>query len=144
MEFENKVEWGIDLNSEHEKYLCGVIFGRPTVVYNYPAGIKSFYMRENEGCQEGRQTVASFDILAPEVGEIVGGSQREERLEVLERKILGLGMKLENYWWYLDLRRYGTVPHGGFGLGFERLVMMCTGVDNIREIVPFPRYPGNA
>lgn len=104
----------MDLASEHERYLCEHIFNRPTIIYNYPKGIKAFYMRDNE---DGK-TVAAFDILAPKVGEIVGGSQREERLEILEGKIEALGLPKENYWWYLDLRRHGTVPHGGFGLGF--------------------------
>ena len=130
----------MDLASEHERYLCEHIFHRPTIIYNYPKGIKAFYMRDNE---DGK-TVAAFDILAPEVGEIVGGSQREERLEVLEAKIEALGLPKENYWWYLELRRFGTVPHGGFGLGFERMVMMVAGVENIKDVSCFPRTPGNA
>lgn len=138
--FENEVFWGVDLASEHERYLCDHVFHRPVIVYNYPSSIKAFYMRENED----QKTVASFDILAPEVGEIVGGSQREERLEVLEAKLDKLGLPKENYWWYLELRKFGTVPHGGFGLGFERLVMMATGIENIRDVACFPRTPGNA
>lgn len=126
--------------SEHEKYLCDHIFHKPVIVYNYPSKIKAFYMRENED----QKTVAAFDILAPEVGEIVGGSQREERLEVLEAKLDKLGLPKEDYWWYLELRKFGTVPHSGFGLGFERLVMMATGIENIRDVACFPRTPGNA
>ena len=140
MVFENDVSWGIDLNSEHERYLCDHVYHKPVIIYNYPKAIKAFYMRENE---DGK-TVGAFDILAPEVGEIVGGSAREERLELLEKRIADAGLPKENYWWYLDLRRYGTVPHCGFGLGFERLVMMCTGIENIRDVSCFPRTPGNA
>jgi asparaginyl-tRNA synthetase len=112
------------LASEHERYLCDHVFHKPVILYNYPKNIKAFYMRQNT---DGK-TVASFDILAPEVGEIVGGSQREERLEILEARIEELKLVKEDYWWYLDLRKHGTVPHGGFGLGFERLVMMTTGI----------------
>lgn len=130
----------MDLASEHQRYLCEHVFHRPVIIYNYPQAIKAFYMRANEDSK----TVAAFDILAPEVGEIVGGSQREERLEVLEEKIKGLGLPIENYWWYLELRKYGSIPHGGFGLGFERLVMMVAGIQNIRDVACFPRTPGNA
>ncbi len=135
--FEFKAAWGEDLQSEHERYLAEKIFNGPVIVMNYPKEIKAFYMREND---DGK-TVAAMDVLLPEVGEIIGGSQREERLDVLERKITAMGMPLENYWWYLDLRRFGSVPHSGFGLGFERMVRFCTGMANIRDVIPFPRAP---
>ena len=135
--FEFKAAWGEDLQSEHERYLAEKIFNGPVIVMNYPKEIKAFYMRENE---DGK-TVAAMDVLLPEVGEIIGGSQREERLDVLEAKIKAMGMPLENYWWYLDLRRFGSVPHSGFGLGFERMVRFCTGMANIRDVIPFPRAP---
>jgi asparaginyl-tRNA synthetase len=138
--FQYPVEWGIDLQSEHERYLAEELFKKPTIVTNYPKGIKAFYMRLNED----DQTVAAMDILAPKIGEIIGGSQREERLEVLEGRILAQGMNPEDLWWYLDLRRFGSVPHAGFGLGFERLVQFMTGMANIRDIIPFPRTPQNA
>ena len=138
--FENEVFWGCDLASEHERYLAEEVFRRPTIVYDYPKEIKAFYMRLND---DGR-TVAAMDILVPRVGELIGGSVREERLEVLEAKIADGGLEPEDYAWYVDLRRYGTVPHAGFGLGFERLIMFCTGVDNIRDVIPFPRWQGNA
>jgi asparaginyl-tRNA synthetase len=135
--FEFPVEFGADLQTEHERFLCEEHFKKPVIVYDYPRGIKAFYMRLND---DGR-TVAAMDLLAPRVGELVGGSQREERLDVLSRRIEEAGMKPENYWWYLDIRRYGTVPHAGFGLGFERFLMMATGVTNIRDVIPFPRTP---
>jgi asparaginyl-tRNA synthetase len=135
--FEYPVSWGLDLQSEHERYLAEDLFKKPTIVTDYPVGIKAFYMRLNEG----EKTVAAMDILAPKIGEIVGGSQREERLDVLERRIKAQGLDIENYWWYMDLRRYGTVPHAGFGLGFERLVQFMTGMGNIRDVIPFPRAP---
>lgn len=138
--FENKVEWGIDLASEHERYLTEVIFKKPVIVYNYPKGIKAFYMRLNDD----NETVAAMDLLVPKVGELVGGSQREERLDVLMKRITEAGLPLEPYEWYLDLRRYGTVKHCGFGLGFERMILFATGLDNIRDVIPFPRYPGRA
>jgi asparaginyl-tRNA synthetase len=138
--FQYPVEWGIDLQSEHERYLAEELFKKPTIVTNYPKGIKAFYMRLNED----DQTVAAMDILAPKIGEIIGGSQREERLDVLESRILAQGMNPEDLWWYLDLRRFGSVPHAGFGLGFERLVQFMTGMANIRDIIPFPRTPQNA
>ncbi|XP_043706888.1 asparagine--tRNA ligase, cytoplasmic 1-like [Telopea speciosissima] len=138
--FDNKVEWGIDLASEHERYLSEIIFKKPVIVYNYPKGIKAFYMRLNEDMK----TVAAMDVLVPKVGELVGGSQREERYEVIEKRILEAGLPLEPYDWYLDMRRYGTVKHCGFGLGFERMVLFATGIDNIRDVIPFPRYPGRA
>ncbi len=137
--FEYPVEWGIDLQSEHERYLAEVLFKKPTIVTHYPTHIKAFYMR----LDEGEKTVAAMDILAPKIGEIIGGSQREERLDVLERRIQAVGLNPEDYWWYLDLRRYGTVPHAGFGLGFERLVQFMTGMANIRDVIPFPRTPLN-
>lgn len=127
--------WGADLQSEHERYLSEELVGRPVVVRDYPKDIKAFYMRGNA---DGR-TVAAMDVLAPGIGEIIGGSQREERLDVLDARIAEMGLPVENYWWYRDLRKYGTVPHAGFGLGFERAIMYATGVDNIREVIPFPR-----
>lgn len=135
--FEYPVSWGLDLQSEHERYLAEEVFKKPTILTDYPVEIKAFYMRLNE---DGK-TVAAMDILAPKIGEIIGGSQREERLEVLEQRILAQGLELKDYWWYLDLRRYGTVPHAGFGLGFERLVQFMTGMANIRDVIPFPRAP---
>ncbi|KFI69347.1 asparagine--tRNA ligase [Bifidobacterium magnum] len=138
--FEYPVKWGIDLQTEHERYLTEQHFGRPTFVTDYPAGIKAFYMRMNE---DGK-TVAAVDCLVPGIGEIIGGSQREERLDVLEERIDQLGMDKDQYRYYCDLRRYGTVEHAGFGLGFERLVMYLTGVDNIRDVLPHPRTVGHA
>jgi len=138
--FEFPVEWGTDLQSEHERFLTEEVFKCPLVVTDYPAKIKPFYMRVND---DGK-TVAAMDILVPGIGEIVGGSQREERYEVLESRMVEAGIDLEEYSWYLDLRRYGTVPHSGFGLGFERLVQFVTGMKNIREVIPFPRTPGSA
>lgn len=135
--FEFPVEWGIDLQSEHERYLAEELFKKPLIVTDYPTGIKAFYMRLNEG----EDTVAAMDVLAPKVGEIIGGSQREERLEVLERRLAAAGLPAADYWWYLDLRRYGSVEHAGFGLGFERLVQFMTGMGNIRDVIPFPRTP---
>ncbi|WP_017315943.1 asparagine--tRNA ligase [Mastigocladopsis repens] len=140
VKFEYPVSWGLDLQSEHERYLCEQLFKKPVIVSNYPAQIKAFYMR----LDDDEKTVAAMDILAPKIGEIIGGSQREERLDVLERRILAQGMKPEDLWWYLDLRRFGTVPHAGFGLGFERLVQFMTGMGNIRDVIPFPRTPENA
>jgi asparaginyl-tRNA synthetase len=138
--FEFPVEWGSDLQSEHERHLTEVIFGKPVVVTDYPKDIKAFYMRRND---DGR-TVAAMDVLVPGVGEIVGGSQREERHDVLLESIKEKGLPLEEYWWYLDLRRFGTVPHAGFGLGFGRIVQFATGMHNIRDIIPFPRAPNSA
>lgn len=137
--FEYPVEWGIDLQSEHERYIAEEYVGRPTVVMNYPKDIKAFYMRMND---DGK-TVAAMDVLAPGIGEIIGGSQREERLDVLDKRIEEMGLPAEHYWWYRDLRRYGTVPHAGFGLGFDRCVSYVTGVQNIRDVIPFPRVPNN-
>jgi asparaginyl-tRNA synthetase len=138
--FEYPVSWGTNLQSEHERFLTEEHFKSPVTVYNYPKGIKPFYMRLND---DGR-TVTAMDVLVPGIGEIVGGSQREERYEVLERRMLAAGLDLDTYRWYLDLRRYGSVPHAGFGVGFERLVQFVTGLANIRETIPFPRTPGHA
>jgi asparaginyl-tRNA synthetase len=138
--FEFPVGWGMDLQSEHERYLTEQLVGRPVVVLNYPKQIKAFYMRVND---DGR-TVAAMDVLAPGIGEIVGGSQREERLDVLDARMAELGLDPAPYWWYRDLRRYGTVPHAGFGLGFERTLLYATGMANIRDVIPFPRTPRNA
>jgi len=138
--FEFPVKWGIDLQSEHERYLTETLVGRPVVVMNYPKSIKAFYMRLND---DGR-TVAAMDVLAPGIGEIIGGSQREERLDVLDARLDEMGLSKEQYAWYRDLRRYGTVPHAGFGLGFERTIVYATGMANIRDVIPFPRTPGNA
>lgn len=138
--FEYPVSWGLDLQSEHERYLAEELFKKPVIVTDYPTQIKAFYMR----LSDDDKTVRAMDVLAPKVGEIIGGSQREERLEVLEQRIQRQGLNLEDYWWYLDLRRYGTVPHAGFGLGFERLVQFMTGMTNIRDVIPFPRAPLSA
>jgi asparaginyl-tRNA synthetase len=138
--FEFPVAWGSDLQSEHERYLTEELVGRPIVVMNYPKEIKAFYMRAND---DGR-TVAAMDVLAPGIGEIIGGSQREERLDVLDARIDELGLNRDDYWWYRDLRKYGTVPHAGFGLGFERTIVYATGMANIRDVIPFPRTPRNA
>ncbi|MFO1350074.1 MAG: asparagine--tRNA ligase [Gammaproteobacteria bacterium] len=138
--FEFPVRWGLDLQSEHERYLTEDHLGRPLVVINYPKEIKSFYMRLND---DGK-TVAAMDVLAPGIGEIIGGSQREERLDVLDQRMAELGLNPAAYGWYRDLRRYGTVPHAGFGLGFERTVSYVTGMSNVRDVIPFPRTPKNA
>ncbi|KXG36232.1 asparagine--tRNA ligase, chloroplastic/mitochondrial [Sorghum bicolor] len=140
-EFEFPVKWGLDLQSEHERYITEVALGgRPVIIRDYPKEIKAFYMRENN---DGK-TVAAMDLLVPRVGELIGGSQREERLDYLEARLDEQNLNKESYWWYLDLRRYGSVPHAGFGLGFERLVQFATGIDNIRDAIPFPRVPGSA
>ncbi|MDC3275166.1 asparagine--tRNA ligase, partial [Flavobacteriaceae bacterium] len=133
-------EWGVDLQSEHERFLVEKHFKCPVILFDYPANIKAFYMRLNE---DGK-TVRAMDILFPGIGEIVGGSQREERLEVLKEKMAALDIPEEELWWYLDLRTYGTAVHSGFGLGFERLVMFATGMSNIRDVIPYPRTPQNA
>ncbi|MBE9166022.1 asparagine--tRNA ligase [Pleurocapsales cyanobacterium LEGE 06147] len=138
--FEFPVEWGVDLQSEHERYLAEELFKKPVIVTHYPKKIKAFYMRLNDD----DKTVAAMDVLVPKVGEIIGGSQREERLDVLEKRIQELNLDAEALWWYLDLRRYGTVPHAGFGLGFERVIQFMTGMGNIRDVIPFPRTPLNA
>lgn len=136
--FEFPVSWGIDLQTEHEQYICQH-FGCPTFVTDYPKDIKAFYMRMNED----NKTVAAMDLLVPGVGELIGGSQREERLDILDKRIDELGLEKEDYWWYRDTRRFGTVPHAGFGLGFERMIMYMTGMSNIRDVIPFPRTPKN-
>ncbi len=138
--FEFPVSWGIDMQAEHERFLCEELAGRPVIVTNYPKTIKPFYMRLDD---DGK-TVAAMDVLVPGIGELVGGSQREERLDVLKAGMEKAGLDLDEYSWYLDLRRYGSVPHSGFGLGFERLVQFVTGMANIRDVIPFPRTPGNA
>ncbi len=134
------MKWGIDLQSEHERYLTERHVGKPVIVVNYPKAIKAFYMRLNDD----DRTVAAMDVLAPGIGEIIGGSQREERLDVLDARMAEAGLDRERYGWYRDLRRYGTVPHAGFGLGFERTVAYVTGLSNVRDAIPFPRTPGNA
>ncbi|MFC3031330.1 asparagine--tRNA ligase [Pseudoalteromonas fenneropenaei] len=139
-QFEFAVEWGVDLQSEHERYLAEEHFKAPVVIKNYPRDIKAFYMRQNE---DGK-TVAAMDVVAPGIGEIIGGSQREERLDVLDQRLEEMGLNKEDYWWYRDLRRYGTVPHAGFGLGFERLVAYVTGMGNVRDVIAFPRTKGTA
>ena len=138
-EFTYPVAFGVDLQTEHERYLAEEHFQRPVIVYNYPKEIKAFYMRAND---DG-ETVAAMDVLVPRIGELIGGSQREERLDRLEARIAELGQNPEDYWWYLDLRRFGSAPHAGFGMGFERLLMMLTGITNIRDVIPFPRTPGS-
>jgi asparaginyl-tRNA synthetase len=138
--FEFPVEWGIDLQSEHERCLTEKYAKKPVIVMNYPKDIKAFYMRVND---EGR-TVAAMDVLAPGIGEIIGGSQREERLDVLDARMAERGIDREHYTWYRDLRRYGTVPQAGFGLGFERTLAYVTGLANVPDAIPFPRTPGNA
>jgi asparaginyl-tRNA synthetase len=139
-EFEFPVSWGVALQAEHERYLCEEYAGRPVVVIDYPKEIKAFYMRLNDD----ERTVAAMDVLAPGIGEIIGGSQREERLDVLDSRIRETGLDPSVYWWYRDLRRYGTVPHAGFGLGFDRAIAYATGMANIRDVIPFPRTPGSA
>lgn len=138
--FEFPVEWGCDLQSEHERYLAEEVFKKPVILTNYPKEIKAFYMRADEG----GKTVSAMDVLVPKIGELIGGSQREERLDYLQRKMEEARLPQEDYWWYLELRKYGGVPHSGFGVGFERLVLFATGMDNIRDVIPFPRYPGHA
>ncbi len=133
-------EWGVDLQSEHERYLVEKHFKKPVILYNYPAAIKSFYMRQNE---DGK-TVAAMDVLFPGIGEIIGGSQREERYDRIIKRIKELKLPEKDLWWYLELRKFGSAPHSGFGLGFERLMQFVTGMTNIRDVIPFPRYPGNA
>eukprot|EP00929_Paragymnodinium_shiwhaense_P032473 TRINITY_DN17992_c0_g1_i1.p1 TRINITY_DN17992_c0_g1~~TRINITY_DN17992_c0_g1_i1.p1 ORF type:complete len:674 (-),score=183.27 TRINITY_DN17992_c0_g1_i1:151-2172(-) len=138
--FQEPVEWGMDLASEHERWLVEKVTKKPTAVYNYPKAIKAFYMRLNED----EKTVAAMDVLVPGIGEVIGGSQREERLDVLDRRLKEMDLEPKDYWWYRDLRKYGSVPHAGFGLGFERLNMLVTGIENIRDLIPYPRYPGHA
>lgn len=138
--FEFPVSWGSDLQSEHERYLTEEYFGKPVIITDYPKGIKAFYMRMNED----QKTVAAMDVLVPKIGEIIGGSQREERLDQLEKRMKELHIPLEPYWWYLELRKFGSIPHAGYGVGFERLIQFVTGLENIRDVIPFPRYPGKA
>ncbi len=144
--FEYQPSWGIDMQTEHERYLTEKHFKQPVAVINYPKDIKAFYMRLNDDGTDGApgRTVAAMDILVPGVGEMIGGSQREERLDVLDGRIEEMDLNKDDYWWYRDLRKYGTVPHAGFGLGFERLVLFCTGMQNIRDVIPFPRAPRQA
>jgi asparaginyl-tRNA synthetase len=138
--FEYDVEWGIDLQTEHERYLTEKVFKKPLFVTDYPKDIKAFYMRMNDD----NKTVAAADLLVPGIGEIIGGSQREERLDILEKRMEEVGLNKEDYWWYLELRKYGSTKHAGYGLGFERLIMYLTGMGNIRDVIPFPRTPGSA
>ena len=140
VEFEYPIEWGVDLQSEHERYITEKVYNKPVFVTDYPKEIKAFYMRLNE---DGK-TVAAMDLLVPGVGEIIGGSQREERYDVLLGKIKDMGLSEEDYWWYLDLRKYGTAIHSGYGLGFERIIMYVTGMANIRDVIPFPRTTKSA
>ena len=142
--FEYPVEWGSDLQSEHERYLVEKHCKKPVILVDYPAAIKAFYMRLNELDEQGRETVAAMDILFPGVGEIMGGSQREERLDILQQRCEAFGVTEEEVWWYLQTRKLGSVTHAGFGLGFERLVMFVTGMTNIRDVIPFPRTPKSA
>ncbi len=142
--FEFPVKWGTDLQSEHERFLTEEDFKQPVILTNYPKGIKAFYMRLDDGCAPGRETVRAMDVLVPKIGEIIGGSQREERLDKLDQRLDEMKLDKADYWWYRDLRRYGTVPHAGFGLGFERLILFCTGMQNIRDVIPFPRAPKQA
>jgi asparaginyl-tRNA synthetase len=142
--WEHPVSWGANLQAEHERFLTEEHFKCPVTVYNYPRAIKAFYMRVTEGCAPDRQTVGAMDLLVPGIGEIIGGSQREERLEFLREGMAMHHLSEKDYWWYLDLRRYGSVPHAGFGLGFERMLMFVTGVGNIRDVIPFARTPGTA
>ncbi len=142
--FKYDVNWGTDLQSEHERYLVEKEFKKPVIITNYPASFKAFYMRQDDNCAPGKETVAAMDILFPGIGEMVGGSQREERLDILKEKCAAFGIHEEDLWWYLDTRKFGTAPHAGFGLGFERMVMFVTGMSNIRDVIPFPRTPGNA
>ena len=142
--FRYPVEWGTDLQSEHERYLVEKEYKRPVILTDYPASFKAFYMRQNDNCAPGKQTVAAMDILFPGIGEMVGGSQREERYDILKQKCSDFNIPEEELWWYLETRKFGTVPHAGFGLGFERMVMFVTGMSNIRDVIPFPRTPKNA
>jgi asparaginyl-tRNA synthetase len=136
--------WGADLQSEHERYLVEKHFKKPVILTDYPAAIKAFYMRLNDGTEPGKETVRAMDILFPGIGEIVGGSQREERYDVLVSKMEAMHIPTEEMYWYLDTRRFGSCPHAGFGLGFERLILFVTGMTNIRDVIAFPRYPGSA
>ena len=140
VKFDYPVKWGVDLQTEHERYLTEQVFKKPVFVTDYPKEIKAFYMRLNDD----NKTVAAMDLLVPGVGEIIGGSQREERLDLLEKRMDELNLKKEDYWWYLDLRRYGSCKHAGFGLGFERAIMYITGMTNIRDVIAYPRTVHNA
>jgi asparaginyl-tRNA synthetase len=142
--FEFPVDWGLDLQSEHERYLVERHFQKPVILINYPASIKAFYMKQNAPDGEGRDTVQAMDVLFPRIGEIIGGSVREENYSKLKAKIESLGMSEAELWWYMDTRRWGSAPHAGFGLGFERLMLFVTGMANIRDVIPFPRTPHNA
>ena len=144
VQFEFPVSWGTDFQSEHERYLVEKHFGKPVILTDFPMAIKAFYMKQNEGCAPGRETVRGMDVLFPKIGEIIGDSEREASLEKLEKRITDLGMSRKNLEWYIDTRRFGTVPHSGFGLGFERLLLFVTGMANIRDVIPFPRTPKNA
>ena len=137
--FEYPVSWGVDIQTEHERYLSEKVFGKPVFVTDYPKDIKAFYMKQND---DGK-TVAAADLLVPGVGELIGGSQREDDIEKLKARIKELGLKEEDYWWYMDLRRFGSAVHSGFGIGFERMMMYLTGMQNIRDVIPFPRTPKN-
>lgn len=137
-DFEYKIAWGVDLQTEHERYLTEKVFNKPVILYDYPKSIKAFYMRLNDD----NNTVGAMDVLVPRIGELIGGSERENRHDVLLQRIREVGLPEKDYWWYLDLRKYGSVPHCGFGLGFERLLLLATGMQNIRDVIPFPRYPG--
>jgi len=143
-QWEYPISWGTDLQTEHERYLTEEHFKKPVILTDYPASIKPFYMYVNEPDEQGRRTVAAMDVLVPKIGEIIGGAQREDRLDVLEARMDECGMNRDDYWWYADLRRYGTVPHAGFGLGLERTIQFCTGMTNIRDVIPYPRTPRNA
>ena len=141
--FDYPVEWGVNLQSEHERFLTEEHFNSPVTVYNYPKSVKPFYMRTNEPDDQGRETVTAMDVLVPGIGEIIGGAQREERLDVLQGNMKEHNLSEKDYWWYLELRKYGTCPHAGFGLGFERMLMFVTGMKNIRDVIPFSRTPGS-
>jgi asparaginyl-tRNA synthetase len=142
--FEYPIEWGTDLQAEHERFITEKYVQGPVILHDYPAAIKPFYMKVNDDEATDRRTVRAMDVLVPRVGEIIGGSQREDRLDVLLARMAEQGLNAEDYWWYIDLRRYGSVPHSGFGLGLERMVQAVTGMANIRDVIPFPRTPGSA
>ncbi|MEM9981380.1 MAG: amino acid--tRNA ligase-related protein, partial [Bacteroidota bacterium] len=142
--FVYEVKWGIDLQSEHERYLVEKHFKKPVIIVDYPKAIKAFYMKSNDQEEVGKETVRAMDVLFPGIGEIIGGSQREENYKKLTERMTAMNISLEEMWWYLDIRRFGTAPHSGFGLGFERLVQFVTGMTNIRDVIPFPRTPKNA
>jgi asparaginyl-tRNA synthetase len=139
VKFEFPVAWGSDIQSEHERYLCEKVFNGPVVLIDYPKDIKAFYMKMNDD----EKTVRAMDVLVPKIGEIIGGSQREDDHDILHSRITQMGFDPDEYWWYLELRKFGSVPHAGFGLGFERLIQFVTGLSNIRDVIPFPRTPGN-